>query len=207
MHPRYHRTVTTRVLGGHFSPRALARIVAANLAQDLPAGQVGHPEFHFDDNAFSQGWDYVERNRARVRTALSAGRPGPAWAAFGRLTHAAQDFYAHSNYVRLWLVGFPDGQAPPPEAIDPFDEDLLHAPGLRSGRVYYFFEFLSLLPPLRNFAKAHLPQDAHAWMNLDRPERGPAFDYALATAVKRTEFEYRQTVRGLPPEALAVFQG
>jgi hypothetical protein len=207
MHPVYHRAVMIQVLGGLFSPQALGRILAANLRQDLPPGQIGHPEYHFDDNAFSPGWDYIERNRARVRTALAAGQRAPAWAAFGRLTHAAQDFYANSNYVRLWLERFPEGKAPPPEAVDPFDVDLLHSPALRSGRVYYFFEFLSLLPPLRNFAKTHLAPDAHAWMNLDVPERGPLFAYALAAAVRRTDYEYRQTVRLLPPDALAVFHG
>jgi hypothetical protein len=207
MHPVYHRAVTAQALGGQFTQRALGRIVAANLAQDLPAGQIGHPEYHFDDNAFSQSWAYIERNRARARTALEGGHPGPAWAALGRLTHAAQDLYAHSNYVSLWLARFSEGEAPPPQAIDPFDEELFHSPALRSGKVDYFFEFLAFVPPLRKFAKSRLPHDAHAWMNLDVPERGPLFAYALAAALKRTAFEYRQTVRGLPPEILAVFHG
>ena len=207
MYPVYHRAVTTQVLGGYFAPRALERILAANLRQDYPLGQIGHHEYHFDHNAFPQGWAYIERNRARVRPALEAGHPARAWAALGRLTHAAQDLYAHSNYVPLWLARYAEENTPPPEAIDPFDEELLHSPALRSGKVYYLFEFLSVLPVLRDFAKSRLPHDAHAWMNLDKPERGPLFAYALTAAAKRTEFEYRQTVRGLSPEALAIFHG
>jgi len=44
-------------------------------------------------------------------------------------------------------------------------------------------------------------------MNLDGPERGPLFPYAVAMAVKRTRYEEEQTVRGLPPEQLVLFRG
>ena len=45
-----HRLTTREALGGQFSERALAAIISANVGQDRLAGQVGHDEFHFDNN-------------------------------------------------------------------------------------------------------------------------------------------------------------
>ena len=63
-----------------------------------------------------------------IRPALERSDPRQAWQAFGRLTHTAQDFYAHSNYVALWRERNP---AAPPDQIDALlparrrlDEDL-----------------------------------------------------------------------------------
>jgi len=207
MHPLYHRLVTCEALDGCFAPRALQAVVAANLRQDGPFGQLGHPEFHFDHNAFAPGWDFVARSHAAIRPALAAGKPAAAWSAFGRLTHAVQDLYAHSDYVRLWLARFPEGATPPPEAIDPDDAALLGDGRLRSGKVYFPYEYLSFVPFLKEFSRARLPHDAHAWMNLDGPERGPLFAYVRAAAVKRTALEYRRAVDGLPSELRPAFHG
>ncbi|MGB8983495.1 MAG: hypothetical protein WCC12_16625, partial [Anaerolineales bacterium] len=43
-----------------FSPRALKGIIAANLYQDRPLGQLGHDEYHFDNNAFDRSYAYIE---------------------------------------------------------------------------------------------------------------------------------------------------
>ncbi len=111
----YHRAITTQALGGFFSPPALESIIFANLGQDhWLYGQIGHPEYHFDQNAFPAGWAYIERNRMIFRSSLEAGGNALAHQALGRLTHAAQDFYAHSNYVTLWLGRFPARTAAAP---------------------------------------------------------------------------------------------
>lgn len=207
MKTTYHRAMTAQALGEFFSPAALEMVIAGNLYQDRPAGQIGHDEYHFDANAFEKGWAYIEANRALVRPALEAGDVTSARRALGRLTHAGQDIYAHSNYVSLWLSRFPEGHKPAPEEIDAFDADLLNGPDLRSGRVYWPFEPVTwLLPFTEKLLVPSLPEDSHARMNLDKPERGPLFPYAIAAAVKRTRFEYEQTVRGLPPELLDLFR-
>jgi hypothetical protein len=208
MHPVYHRAITLQALNAEFHPSILETVIAANLAQDhWLRGQIGHPEYHFDQKAFAKSWAYIDRNRALIRPALEAGDALPAQQALGRLTHAGQDLYAHSNYVSLWLSRFPQGKWPPPDEIDPFDEGLLQAPELLSGKIYWPLEPFSWIPSLKKFVIPFLPRDSHAWMNLDGPERGPLFPYAVAAAAKHTRYEYEQTVRGLSLELLLLFCG
>ena len=90
MRSEYHAEVTTRALGAHFSPRALAVIVAANLAQDNPQYLIGYPEIHFDNCAFDAARARVAALRDQV-AALSD--PAHQWRALGALTHTVQDFY------------------------------------------------------------------------------------------------------------------
>lgn len=206
MHTPYHRSITEQALQGIFSAAALEVIVGANLGQDSLRGQIGHDEYHFDANAFEKSRAYIEQNRRLVCPALERNDAPTAWQAFGRLTHAAQDFYAHSNYIPLWLARFPADGWPPPEETDPFDGDLLESPELRSGKLYYPFEALSFIPSLKQFILPLLPRNSHAWMNLDTPEQGPKFLYAAAAAVKRTKAEYEATMRGLPEELVALFR-
>jgi hypothetical protein len=202
----FHRAITAQALRGQFSEVALEAVIHGNIHQDRPAGQVRHPEFHFDENAFERSRAYMEQNRFQVLRTLERGDTLSAWHAFGRLTHAAQDFYAHSNYVTLWLERFPADGWPPPVEIDPLDADLLASP-LRSGKIYWPLEPFSWIPALKRFIIPLLPRDSHAWMNLDTPERGPRFAYAFAAAVKRTAHEFEQTTRLVPPELLATFNG
>jgi len=202
-----HRAITVRALYGFFSPQVLDVIVAANLGLDSLPNQLGHDEYHFDGNAFAGSWAFIDANRTRVRAALEAGEAVAAWRAFGRLTHTAQDLYAHSNYISLWLGRFPEAERPAPDAIDPFDRELLESPALRSGKLYYPLEALSFIPAFRAWVLPHLPRDSHAWMNLDEPGRGPLFAYAFAAAVKRTRYEYDRTVADFPSELCALFAG
>jgi hypothetical protein len=202
----YHRAITTQALQSVFGPAALEEVIAANLGQDhWLRGQIGHDEYHFDRNAFRKGLDYIERNRSLIRPALESGDAAGARAALGRLTHAAQDLYAHSNYIRLWLERFPPEAPPAPEGIDPLDRSLLESPNLRSGKLYYPLEVLSFVPALKKFVMPLLPRDSHAWMNLDSPEQGPLFDYAFAAAVRRTRHEYERSTVDLPAALLERF--
>jgi hypothetical protein len=204
----YHRAITVQALSTGFDPSAMEAVIAANLGQDNVRGQIGHPEFHFDANAFAKSWAYMAGCRALIRSALEVGDALSAQWALGRLTHAGQDLYAHSNYVPLWLSRFPEGKQPPPEEIDPFDSDLLHGPALRSGKIYWPLEPLGWVAPfLKKFIVPLLPPDSHAWMNLDEPERGPLFPYAIAAAVKRTRCEYERAVQGLALEQVALLCG
>lgn len=207
---QYHIEICKRALADQFSDRALQTIITANIDQDKIRGQIGHPEYHFDDNAFEQGNAYIEEQRCLILEALSnAAAVEVAWQAFGRLTHAAQDFYAHSNYLQLWVEQLPPEADPDPEQVSALDPAILEHPELRSGRIY-LIEALTIIPALRPLLQRILPDDAHANMNLDYPERGLLFPYAIEAAVQRTVHEYRQLVSRiqweLQPAELARFK-
>jgi hypothetical protein len=204
---KYHESITRKALSEHFSPHALDAILAANLTQDNLRGQIGHDEFHFDNNAFEKSYAYIEEQRAITFSSLQDGDTSTAWAAFGRLTHTAQDFYAHSNYVDLWLARF-DGQTPLPHSeIAPLMDELVNSPELHSGKLYYPLEVFSFVPILKHVVMPLLPKDSHAHMNLDSPERGVRFEYAFAAAVKRTAHELETTKAALSSEQQALFHG
>jgi len=202
---QYHIEIMLNALGNRFSPRAMSAIINANIYQDRISGQFGHDEFHFDNNAFEKSYAYIEEQRALVVTALQKKDARSAWSAFGRLTHTLQDFYAHSNYITLWLKRF-DGQTPPSSSeVDPVDLTLIQHPDLHSGKVYYPFEILYFIRSARAFSLSILPKDSHAWMNLDTPEQGFKFDYAMQAAIKRTVIEYEKTTSGFSDEMCKLF--
>ncbi len=198
-----HAQIMREALGEIFSPAGLAALIAANLGQDDLRGQFGHDEYHFDNNAFDQGYAYLAEQRQLTLDALHRGDIPTALAAFGRLTHTAQDFYAHSNYVDLWLAHQPEPLPAP--AIDPVDPGLIGDPGLRSGKLYYPQEVLYFFRPLREFALSILPRDSHAHMNLDSAERGLRFEYAFHAAVKRTVIEFEQVRASISAAELSAF--
>lgn len=223
MHGRFHREITSRALKNCFSPHVLEMIINANLGQDGLRGQLGHPEYHFDDCKFNEGRDYIRSQREIIFNNLSClkndnpgdnGQPeiNRAWVALGRLIHAAQDFYAHSNYVALWLARerlrrADEDHKIPAEKIDPLDPRLLYSSGLRSGRTYFPWDYMSIFKPLVPLIRKFAPIDSHARMNLDTPERGPKFVYAYVAALKRTRYESTSILKVLPQELLWYFTG
>ena len=200
-----HAEITRKALTGMFSDRALEAILTANLKQDRLLGLIGHDEYHFDGNAFGRSYAYLEEQRALTVLSLGTNDVSPAWSAFGRLLHAAQDFYAHTNYIDLWLSCQPDGALPTPIEVNPLDEDLIQTRMLRSGKLYLPLEVLYFLRPFRSLALRLLPRDSHAWMNLDSPEQGPNFPYAFQAAIKRTKIEFNKTVPNLSQDLLKSF--
>lgn len=199
---QYHIEILQLALPDTFGPQALAKITRANLNQDRVLGQIGHHEYHFDHNAFEKSYAYIEEQRALTVSSLMAKDVLSAWAAFGRLTHTAQDFYAHSNYIDLWLARHP--REVEPQHVEPTHPDLIHSPALRSGKVYWR-ELLTFIPFARPLVMPFLPRDAHGWMNLDAPERGPNFLYAFQAAVKRTRIEFEKTTKDLSEEVFGLF--
>jgi hypothetical protein len=212
---QYHIEIMLNALGERFSPRAISAVINANIYQDRLSGQFGHDEFHFDNNAFEKSYAYIEEQRALTVSALQKNDARSAWSAFGRMTHTLHDFYAHSNYITLWLARFDysprseaerDGQTPPPSSeVDPVDLTLIQHPDLRSGKVYYPFELLYFIRATKALSLRILPKDSHAWMNLDTPEQGIKFDYAMQAAIKRTVIEYEKTTLGLSDEMCKLF--
>jgi hypothetical protein len=199
-----HDEMTIEALGSRFSPRALEIILAANRKQDSLRNQIGHDEIHFDNNAIEAGNRYIVEQRGHVIASLLSPGVLSAWIAFGRLTHTAQDFYSHTNYVALWLDQF-NGTPPPPSEIDPVQKSLLQSPKLHSGKIHFPLDVLYFIPFLRNFALSHLPDNSHGKMNLDSPAQGEKFAYARAAAVKRTVYEFELLQKLLTPEMLAKF--
>ncbi len=200
-----HARITRRALGGSFGPRALAVIIASNVGVDSLPNLLWHDEYHFDNNAFEASRAHMEEQRAHILPALERGKAHAAWEAFGRLTHTAQDFYAHSNYVDLWLACQPNGMVPAAGEIDPLDDSLVENPSLRSGKMYFPLGALSFVPGLGKLVISRLPRDSHAWMNLDSEARGPMFEYAFHAAVKRTRLELERVVKGLTKELRCLF--
>ena len=96
MMTQYHTEIMLASLGSCFSPRALAAIIQANINQDRLSGQIGHNEFHFDNNAFDKSYAYMEEQRVLTISSLNKKDTLAAWSAFGRMTHTAQDFYSHT---------------------------------------------------------------------------------------------------------------
>jgi len=207
---QYHVSITRKALGENFSPRALEAILAANLKQDvLLTGQIGHDEYHYDNNAIAKSDSYLEEQRALTLTAMERHDLPAARSAFGRLIHTAQDFYAHTNYVDLWLARFENdgGVPPPPSEIVPLMDELVRSPDLHSGVLYYPWEVLAFIPLVKRLVIPLLPENAHAHMHLDSPARGERFAYAFEAAVKRTRYEFDRTVAGLSPGLEALFTG
>jgi hypothetical protein len=199
-----HEEMTREALSANFSPRALEVIIAANRKQDALSGQIGHDEYHFDNNAIDEGYRYIKEQRGFVIASLLSPGVLSAWIAFGRLIHTAQDFYAHTNYVPMWLDQFDDAPPAPPE-IDPVQKGLIESSRIRSGKIYFPMDVLYFVPFLRKLSLALLPNDSHAKMNLDSPKQGPRFEYARAAAIKRTVYEFGILEKILTPEMFAKF--
>jgi hypothetical protein len=202
-----HEEMTREALGSRVSPRALEIIVAANRKLDALSGQIGHDEYHFDNNALDEGHRYIKEQRGLVLASLLSPGVLSAWVAFGRLTHTAQDFYAHTNYIPMWLdqyEGTPFG-CPTPPKVDPVQKDLIESPKIHSGKIHFPMDVLYFIPFLREFALTHLPHDSHGKMNLDSPKQGPRFEYARAAAIKRTIYEFEILEKILTPEMFAKF--
>jgi len=199
-----HKEMTREALSACVSPRALEVIIAANCKQDSWRGQIGHDEYHFDNNAIDDGYRYINEQRGFVIASLLSAGVIPAWIAFGRLIHTAQDFYAHTNYISMWLDQY-NGAPPAPPEIDPVQKSLIQSPKIHSGKVYIPLDVLYFIPFLRKLSLALLPRDSHGKMNLDSPKQGPHFEYARAAAVKRTKYEFEVLEKILTPEMFSKF--
>lgn len=204
MELEYHIQACQDAFGERFSERAFDTILHANTGQDDTHNLLRF-NFHFDNN-FKGTWRYIDKQRALLFKNLTPEKVTIAWQAFGRITHATQDFYSHSNYVRLWADKHrKDGQLPPPNEIDALEPDLLNHPNLMTAKIYLPFEAITYWERFRPFASRHLPQDSHANINLDDPERGPLFDYAQAAATQRLRYDYQDIIEKMTPEQKRVF--
>ena len=190
MKSQYHLEVTRKALASNFSKDALDTILKANIAQDKIRYQFGHPHFHFDSNTFKEGFAYIEAQENLIIESLAQGNYPQARKALGRITHTWQDFYSHSNYIKLWLNDHPEAK---PEEIDPADLVYINHPNLISGNVFSL-DFLALVPGLTKLITPLMPEDSHAKMNLDSPASGKLFAYNYQASLKRTGLEYKRVM-------------
>ena len=81
MKKRYHIQITRQAVEEHFSSRALNTVIKANTKQDRLAGQLWHPEYHYDDSQFELGDAYVDEQRRLGAEHSVSQRGAPAVAA------------------------------------------------------------------------------------------------------------------------------
>jgi hypothetical protein len=98
-----HEEITAAALP-FLRPEILLALQAANVSTDVEFAF--ESANHFDDCNFSGGSEVIAANEATAVANLDPADPSPerdalAIIAFGRALHAAQDFYAHSNWVEL----------------------------------------------------------------------------------------------------------
>lgn len=106
-----HGDITKEALSGQFSfnsltysftPHAIAQIVKENRNQDLPPLNSYAPEDHFDSTLLKYSTNVLLERIADLESTLeNENGPNPNIISHyvGAITHAAQDFYAHSSWV------------------------------------------------------------------------------------------------------------
>lgn len=201
---KYHSAILTETLSRSFSTPALCEIIQANLEQDS-LQTFFQPEIHFDESKFAEAMAYIEEQQAIITRNHD---PHDMRKALGRLTHGAQDFYAHSNYVDLWLDQNGGLERTRAADIDGLDPSILNNPALRSDYFYWWRDFIYYVPLFKTFAKKYLVfVNSHESMHLDDPSRGPKFFYALKAAKQRTLVEYQRALKTVDPAMLHLFHG
>ena len=187
MDKNYHIEITKNSLINDFHKSALQNIIRANIGQDRLYFLIDHDHLHFDSNQFDASWKYIEAQRQIAITEIGNKNFRNAQAAFGRLLHTWQDFFSHSNYIKLWLDNHPGNAA---EEIDPDNKKLFLYPNLSSGHNNLLIEFLALVPIVNKALMPLFPNNSHARMNLDSPSSGKLFYFAYWAGFKRTKIEY-----------------
>jgi len=135
-----HEDITTEGLKAeNISDLSSEMIEDGNEGQDnIFSPNFNNGAHHFDNCMIEQGISYINAQQNRVvlfakdaPTDNDAKRK--ALEAFGELLHTAQDFYAHTNYVELFLANNPSSQ---PSDIPIVDWNALPS-NLRSGYFFY----------------------------------------------------------------------
>ena len=196
MNSYFHTLITIDALGDNFSENALNEIIKANVNQDSIIGQVFHNEYHYDNDKVSLSNQYLKDQKLVWLQAINRSSIKSARKAFGRLIHTAQDFYAHSNYAKLFSTFLPnsDFYGSYPDCLCP---GILNAKDLRSHKVYFPIDYLSIFPFFAKKLRNHAPSDSHLQMNLDTPFSGALFGLVYRLAIIRTLTEFNSIAQGI----------
>lgn len=193
MLPEYHRQITRNALSPYFGESELEEVIEGNLAQDFVTGQIGHPEFHFDDSEFDRTYAYLAGLKENVLAGIRTGyRLGSCRADLGRFMHASQDFYAHSNYIRLWAKKHQVTPKTWNGEIDIIDQEIIKSNELTSGHFYTPWEMITFIPYIGYLFTPLFPKDSHAALNIDSPQKNAWFPLAFKAANMRTRYEAGQ---------------
>jgi hypothetical protein len=181
--------MTEAAIGQHFGRGDLDRIIRANLEQDS-LRNIFNPIVHFDDSRLEESQQYIAAHRRLAVDRLLIGDREEALRALGRLLHTRQDFYAHSNWAALWVERHGGLEAVQPEEIEICPDPATEA-GVITGRASLFWYFACRLPLIgKRLEHSVVSRDSHEVMNLDYPERGPLFAFALQAATKHSREEF-----------------
>jgi len=101
---------------------SLSIVAIANRGQDRSPNTKKN-EYHFDNCKFKESLDYIIAQR-KIVVDNARNNPLESVRAFGRLLHAVQDFYAHSNWIELKAsnVSLPRNPAPAPKVAEVADK-------------------------------------------------------------------------------------
>jgi hypothetical protein len=197
---QYHIEITKRSLGPYFTPATLQEIVGANIGQDSLLSLFGvEPHRHVCDCTLTQSLAYVEDEHARIaELSQTPGGEREQRAAFGRLLHTVQDFYAHTNYIALWLAETGGAERIDTATINGLDPQILAHPALRIAQWVAWRDPFYYLPVVGNVMRRFwLPEASHEAIHLDSPDRGSLFPLALAVACQHTLVEYWRAVKAI----------
>ena len=209
MNSLFHQLITIDALTDNFSAAALKEIVNHNIRQDAIKNQLFHDEIHFDNNKFVEGNQLILDLHDCCVDSIKQGIYADARSAFGKITHTAQDFYAHSNYARLYEVLIENQTPNNNHNLDCLSPAILKSSFLKSHTVSFPFDYLCIIPLFARWFSKYFPEDSHARMNLDTPQSDGPFDLAYQLAVIRTRIEYQAIITGnhLTDSQIRAFQG
>lgn len=193
MRSKYHVLITKEAIGEFFSPNNLNTILTSNINQDCIIGLLGHDEFHFDNNKFSESYAYLKSQKYLCVQAIVGNKTRKALKAFGRMCHSVQDFYAHSNYIQLWINNLNE-EAPSLSNLNCIERSILNSKELVSHQTTFPGDYLALIPGVDKLLKPYLPKSSHTNMNLDSPTSGDNFYWAYHSAVVRTKIELEKVI-------------
>lgn len=190
---RYHDAITRAAIGLHFSAEAYDTLIRANWSQDAVPGLFDEVR-HYTGDTREKAPAYIDEEFARIaELAPQPDRVTELRQAFGRITHTTQDFYAHTNYVDLWLAASGGLDNTTPDQIDGLDDSLRHSPDLILCTFVNWRDWLYYVPLIGDlFRRIYLDPQSHEAMHLDMPSRGPKYHYAAEAARQRTVVEYNR---------------
>ena len=194
MNEEYHRQVTIDAIGNQLTAKELETVIAATVGQDRVLNWLTTPQRHYDGRYFAESEAYIAEERAHAIDAFRRGDRTAGLQALGRLLHTRQDFYSHSNWMRLCAADATTWNTEDP-AICLAPQD---APGLFAAKAPFWIHVIYLIPVLGSLVKRfYLPADYHEAMHLDDPSRGPLFAPSLVAARKHTRLEWDKVMSTL----------
>lgn len=197
---RYHIEITKRSLGDFFPSASLREIARANVGQDsLPSLFGAQAHRHVCDCSVEDSLAYIEEEHTHLAAlTLTTGGEAKQRAALGRLLHTVQDFYAHTNYVALWLAARGGIDQRDDAKLDGLDPLILAHPGLQTAQWLTWRDPFYYVPVMgKALRRFYLPPTSHEAIHLDSPSRGDAFYLAMAIARQRSRHEYARAVAAI----------